>query len=58
MCTNTCKMPCKIHQLSFTLLPEIANRPNQTFHHNPLSDDNPIEDIQEPPKPPKEMQRL
>jgi hypothetical protein len=47
-----------MHQQSYTLLPEIAARPNQNFHHNPLPENNPIIDIQEPPKPPKRMQKL
>jgi hypothetical protein len=45
ICTNTCRIPCNIHQQSCTLLPEIANRPNQTFYHNPLPENNPIVDI-------------
>jgi hypothetical protein len=53
-CTDACRTPCNIHQQSYTLLPEIANRPNQNFYHNPLPENNPIADIQEPPKPPGE----
>jgi hypothetical protein len=58
ICTDACKTPCNIHQQSYTLLPEIANRPNQNFYHNPLPENNPIVAIQEPPKPPKRMQKL
>jgi hypothetical protein len=49
---------CNTYQQSYTLLPEIANRPNQNFYHNPLLENNPIIAIQEPPKPPKRMQKL
>jgi hypothetical protein len=58
ICTDTCRTPCNTHQQSYTLLPEIANRPNQNFNHNPLPENNPIPAIQEPPKPPKRMQKL
>jgi hypothetical protein len=58
ICIDTCKTPCNIHQQSYTLLPEITNRPNQNFYHNPLPENNPIIAIQEPPKPPKRMQKL
>jgi hypothetical protein len=47
-----------IHQKLYMLLPKIANRPNQNFYHNPLPENNPIVAIQEPPKPPKRMQKL
>ena len=40
------------------LLPQIANRPNQTLYHNLLPENNPIIEIQEPPKPPRRMQKL
>jgi hypothetical protein len=36
ICTNACMTPCNIHQQSYTLLPEIANHPNQALYHNPL----------------------
>jgi hypothetical protein len=58
ICADTCRTPCNIHQQSYTLLPEIANRPNQNFYHNPLPENNPIIDIQKPPKPPRRMQKL
>jgi hypothetical protein len=58
ICTNTCRTPCNIHQQSHMLLPEIANRPNQILHHNPLPENNPIINILEPPKPPRRMQKL
>jgi hypothetical protein len=58
ICTNTCRIPCNTHQQSHTLLPKIANCPNQTFYHKPLPENNPIADIKELPKPPKEMQKL
>jgi hypothetical protein len=58
ICTDTCKAPCNTHQQSYTLLPEIANRPNQNFNHNPLPENNSILAIQEPPKAPKKMQKL
>jgi hypothetical protein len=58
ICADTCKTPYNIHQQLYTLLPEIANRPNQNFYHNPLPENNPIINIQEPPKPPKRMQKL
>jgi hypothetical protein len=57
-CTNVCRTPCNTQQQSYTLLPEIANRPNQNFYHNPLPKNKPIADIQEPPKPPRRMQKL
>jgi hypothetical protein len=57
-CADACRPPCNTHQQSYTLLPEIANRPNQNFYHNPLPENNPIAAIQEPPKPPKRMQKL
>jgi hypothetical protein len=58
ICTYTCRTPCNIHQQLYILLPEIANRPNQNFYHIPLPENNPILDTQEPPKPPKRMQKL
>jgi hypothetical protein len=36
ICTDTCRTPCNIHQQSYTLLPKIANRPNQNFYHTPI----------------------
>jgi hypothetical protein len=57
-CTIACKLPCNTYQQSYTLLPEIANRPNQNFYHNPPLENNPIVHTQEPPKPPKQMQKL
>jgi hypothetical protein len=57
-CADACRPPCNTHQQSYTLLPKIANRPNQNFYHNPLPENNPIAAIQEPPKPPKRMQKL
>jgi hypothetical protein len=58
ICTDACRTPCNTHQQTYTLLPEIANRPNQNFHHNPLLEINLIANIQELPKPPKRMQKL
>jgi hypothetical protein len=40
-CTVTYQPPCNIHQQTFTLLPEIINRPNQNFLHTPLVRINP-----------------
>jgi hypothetical protein len=57
-CADACQPPYNTHQQSYTLLPKIANRPNQNFYHNPLPENNPIAAIQEPPKPPKRMQKL
>jgi hypothetical protein len=31
ICIAACRIPCNIHQQSYTLLPEIANYPNQDF---------------------------
>jgi hypothetical protein len=56
ICTDACWPPYNTHQQLYTLLPEIANRPNQNFYHNPLPENNPIAAIQESPKPPKRMQ--
>jgi hypothetical protein len=58
ICADICMTPCNIHQQSYMLFPEITNRPNQNFYHNPLPENNPIIDIQEPPKPPRRMQKL
>jgi hypothetical protein len=58
ICTDACWPPYNTHQQLYTLLPEIANRPNQNFYHNPLPENNPIAAIQESPKPPKRMQKL
>ena len=55
ICTNTCRTPYNIHQQSYTLLPEIANHPHQNFYYSPLPKNNPITDIQEPPKPPRRI---
>jgi hypothetical protein len=57
-CLETCRPPCNIHPQTFTLLPEITNRPNQTFLHTPFSETNPPTSIPELPKPPKRMQKL
>jgi hypothetical protein len=57
-CTNTCRIPCNTYHQSYTLLPEIANCPNQNFYHNPLPENDPIADIQEPLKTPRRMQKL
>jgi hypothetical protein len=40
-CTKICKPPCNIHQQSYTLLPNIISRLNQSFFHNPLPTNNP-----------------
>jgi hypothetical protein len=47
-CTNTCILPCNIHPHTYTLTPYVANKINQNI----------LENIQEPPKPPKEMMNL
>jgi hypothetical protein len=58
ICINTCRTPCNAHLQSYTLFPEVTNRPNQNFYHNPLRENNLIVEIQEHPKPPKRMQKL
>jgi hypothetical protein len=55
---ETCRPPCNIHPQTFTLLPEITNRPNQTFLHTPIPETNLPTSIPELPKPPKRMQKL
>jgi hypothetical protein len=57
-CTNECNPPCNIHIQSYTLAPEIINQLNQNFFHNPLPENNLQANIQELPKPPKQMQKL
>jgi hypothetical protein len=58
ICIDTCRTPCNMHPQSYTLLPEIANCPNQNFYHNPLPENNLVVEIHEHPKPPKRMQKL
>jgi hypothetical protein len=57
-CLETCRPPCNIHQQTFTLLPEIINRPNQSFLHAALPENNLPTNAPELPKPPKQMQKL
>jgi hypothetical protein len=57
-CTITCQLLCNIHQQTFTLLPEIINRPNQNFLHTPLPEIIPAVNMLEFPKPPMRMQKL
>ena len=44
-CINTCRLPCNIHQQTYTLLPDIINQPNQNFFHTPLLENNSITDM-------------
>jgi hypothetical protein len=55
---NACNPPCNIHIQSYTLVPEIINQLNQNLFHNPLPKNNPQTNLQELPKPPKQMQIL
>jgi hypothetical protein len=57
-CTNECNPPCNIHIQSYTLVQEIISQLNQNFFHNPLPENNLQDNIQEFPKPPKQMQQL
>jgi hypothetical protein len=57
-CLETCRPPCNIHQQTFTLLPEIINRPNQNFLHTPFPETNPPINNPEFPKPPTRIQKL
>jgi hypothetical protein len=57
-CTNECNPPYNIHIELYTLAPEIINQLNKIFFHNPLPKNNPQTNIQERPKPPKQMQKL
>jgi hypothetical protein len=57
-CVTTCRPPCNIHQQTYTLLPEVINRPNQNFLHIPFPEIIPPINIPEPPKPPNRIQNL
>jgi hypothetical protein len=57
-CTIECNPPYNIHIQSYTLAPEIINQLHQNFFHNPLPENNLQANIQELPKPPKQMQKL
>jgi hypothetical protein len=56
--TNECNPPYNIHIQSYTLVPEIISQLNQNFFCNPLPENNLQDNIQEFPKPPKQMQQL
>ena len=49
---ETCRLPCNIHQQASILLPEIINRPNQSFFHTALLENNTPTNTSEPPNPP------
>jgi hypothetical protein len=53
-----CQLPCNRHQQIFTLLPEIANQINQNFTHTLIPEINTPINTPEPPKLPKNMQKL
>jgi hypothetical protein len=57
-CVETCLPPYNIHPQTYTLRPEIVNRPNQQFLHTPLPET--IPQLHEPklPKPPSRIQKL
>jgi hypothetical protein len=55
---NTCRLPCNIHLHTYTLTPDIANKINQNFTHNPIIENTIPENTPELPKPPKEMMNL
>jgi hypothetical protein len=57
-CAKTCQPPCNIHPQTYTLLPEIVNRPNQHFLHTPFLETIPPFIEPELPKPPSRIQKL
>jgi hypothetical protein len=57
-CNNTCRLPCNVHLHTHTLILEIANRANQNFTYNPITENNASKNAQNPSKIPKEMLNL